>query len=224
VGAADEVPIARSHFRTSRYRNPTELLGALGFAMPQALSAPTDALATASLAAGALEVGDTQLDAALTTLGLDPWPLPAAPRTTVIWLAPAAAGQPWRIGAVLVEADEPVWRAGFRTGAEGEPVPPARVEVASLVVSRTYEQVLPFGHLFLPYRPPVTRHAALGSLVERVRNAAGTRSLFVATAPIAMAGGRLYDLTLSLAENGVTGASGVAPLLDRPLFVFQEGD
>ena len=34
VGAHPEVVVARNHFRTSRYRNPTEMLGALGFHDP----------------------------------------------------------------------------------------------------------------------------------------------------------------------------------------------
>ena len=115
VGGHPEVAIARSHFRTSRYRNPAGLLADLGFAAPIALSLPTDAIATTTLPSGALQIGDTVLDAALTTLGLDPWPLPVAPRTTVIWLRPALAGQPWQIAGILVEADEPVWRPASPT-------------------------------------------------------------------------------------------------------------
>ena len=228
VGAFPEVQVARSHFRTSRYRNPTGLLRALGFDLPMALGMPTDGIASAPLASGALEIGDTELDAALTTLGLDPWPLPAAPRTSVIWLAPATTGQPWQIAAVLVEADEPVWRAGFKTGAYGEPEPPPRLEVQSMTVSRTYEQTIfhpfPFGKFGLGGGfTTVTKHTALGTLSERVRNAAGTRSIFVPAAPIAMTGGRLYDIAIQLLENGSPGASGSAPVLDRPLMIAEEG-
>lgn len=227
VGAFPEVQVARSHFRTSRYRNPAGLLAALGFAAPIGLAMPTDAIATAPLAAGALELGDAALDAALATLGLDPWPLPAAPRTSAIWLRPAAAGQPWRLAAVLVEADEPVWRPGMRTGAVGEPDPPPRVEVMSMTVSRTFEQtkLLPgFPGLGRPHPVTTTLHQPLGTLSERVRNAAGTRSLFLPAAPIAMAGGRLYDIAIQFRENGSPGTQGSAPLLDRPLIVAQEGE
>jgi hypothetical protein len=228
VGAFPEVQVARSHFRTSRYHNPTELLRALGFELPLAVAMPTDAIASAPLAAGALEMGDTQLDAALTTLGLDPWPIPAAPRTSVIWLRPASAGQPWRIAAVLVEADEPVWRAGFKTGAYGETEPPPRLEVSSMMVSRTYEHTVfhPFPHGKFGWGgglTTVTSHAALGTLTERVRNAAGTRSIFVPAAPIAMTGGRLYDIAIQFNENGSAGAHGSAPVLDRPLMIAEEG-
>lgn len=227
VGAFPEVQVARSHFRTSRYRNPAGMLAALGFTTPVALSMPTDAIATSALAAGTLDTGDAVLDAALAAMGLDPWPLPAAPRSSVIWLRPTAPGQPWRLAAVLLEADEPVWRAGMRTGAEGEAEPPPRMEVRTMTVSRTFEQtrLLPgLPGLGRPHGVTLTRHAALGTLAERVRNAAGTRSIFVPTAPIAMTGGRLYDLAIQLGENGSAGAAGSAPLLDRPLIIAQEGE
>jgi len=223
VGAYPEVVTVRSHFRTSSYRNPSELLAALGFADPLALGAPTDVVGTAPLAAGALEIGDTALDAALSTLGLDPWPLPAAPRTTAVWLPPAGAGQPWQLAAVLLESDEPIWRAGFTTGAIGEPVPPPRLEVANLQLFRTYEKtvILPFP---FPHKVKQTVRTALGSLTERVRSGGATRSIFVPTSPIAVSGGRLYDLELLFSERGVAGTHGRAPLFDRPLMVLEEGE
>jgi hypothetical protein len=106
VGAFAEVPVARSHFRTSRYRNPAQMLGGLGFAAAIGFGTLTDAIATGTLAAGSLQIGDAALDAALTALGLDPWPLPAAPRSTLIWRHPSASGQPWAVVAVLLEADD----------------------------------------------------------------------------------------------------------------------
>ncbi|HVY14338.1 MAG TPA: hypothetical protein VHB27_03860 [Rhodopila sp.] len=225
VGGHPEVAIARSHFRTSRYHNPAGLLAGLGFAAPIAITMPTDAIATAAFPAGALQVGDTALDAALTALGLDPWPLPAAPRTTVVWLRPAAAGQPWRIAGVLIEADEPVWRPGFSNGAQGTPPPPPRMEVMSMTISRTYEQTIvhpgPGGH---PIVTHVTKHDPLGTLAEVVRSGGGTRSLLVPAAPIAMTGGRIYDVALQLRENGSPGTQGSAPLIDRPLMIAQEGE
>lgn len=224
VNASPEVAVARSHFRTSRYRNPTEMLRALGFESGTGLMAPNDAIATAALASGALQVGDAKLDAALTTLGLDPWPLPAGPRTTAIWLRPASAGQPWKLAGVLVEADEPVHRHGFKTGAIGEVDPPARLEVKTLQLFKTYEKkkfVLHFpGPSTITW---VTTRDAVGGLTERVRNAAGTRCLFVPSSPIEVTGGRLYDLELQFKENGSDGAMGRVPLFDRPLIVAQEG-
>jgi hypothetical protein len=225
VGGHPEVAIARSHFRTSRYHNPAGLLADLGFATPIAITMPTDAIATAALPAGSLLVGDTALDAALATLGLDPWPLPLAPRTTVIWLHPASAGQPWQLAGILVEADEPVWRPGFSNGAEGAPPPPPRMEVMAMTVLRTYEHTVinpgPGGHSIITH---VTSHDPLGTLSEVARSGGGTRSLFVPSAPIAMAGGRIYDVALQLRENGTPGTQGSAPLLDRPLMIAQEGE
>ena len=226
VGANPEVVIARSHFRTSRYHNPAGLLADLGFATPIALTMPTDGIATAAMPSGALQIGDTAIDAALTTLGLDPWPLPVTPRTSVIWLRPATAGQPWQIAGVLIEGDEPVWRPGFSNGAVGAPTPPPRMEVMSITISRTYENTVihpggPGGH---PTITHVTSHDPLGTLTEVARSGGGTRSLFVPSTPIAMTGGRIYDVALQLRENGSPGTQGSAPLLDRPLMIAQEGE
>ena len=73
---SEDVVVSRAHFQASRYRNETELLGALGFGVPgpTAFIAP-DAMVTAAVPGSALAVGDADLDAALATAGLDPWPL-----------------------------------------------------------------------------------------------------------------------------------------------------
>jgi hypothetical protein len=191
------------------------------------LTVPYDAIATASLAPGSLEVGDTALDAALGALGLDPWPLPPGPRTSLIWLRPAAPDQPWRVTGVLLESDEPIWRAGFMTGAYGEPTPSPRMEVASLQLFRTYERKRrrpPFPFPFPPIFTTVTVRELLGGLTERIRNASGTRAIFVPALPILMGSGRLYDIELRLRENGTAGASGLLPMFDRPSIILQEGE
>lgn len=218
-GAHPEVAVARSHFRTSRYRNPAEMLGALGFATPIARMTPNDAITNASLAGGGLRLGDAALDQALKDLGMDPWPLPAAPRTTVIWRQSADDPQSWDVAAVLVEADEPVWRAGMTTGAYGEEPPPPRLEVDSLKIFRTQDQkkqVGPAEYIFVPVR------TVLGSFTEQVRNTAGTRSIFRPNGTMTMSGGRLYDIELRFKENGNPGAAGSAPLFSRPTIVAQE--
>ena len=227
VGAQPEVVVARNHFRTSRYRNPSELAAALGFRDPVGPAQPFDAIATGPIpAAGPAAVGDDLLDALLAQLGLDPWPLPAGPRTTVVWSRPTDPAGSWSVAGALIEADEPVMRPGFTTGAAGEPVSPPRLEVASLTVRRTVERLVP--SIPLPGHPPgpprvVRATIALGPLAERVRNAAGTRVLFLAAAPIALTGGLDYDLRLALQERGAAGPAGSIPLYDRPLIVFQEG-
>lgn len=223
VNAAPEVSVARSHFRTSRYRNPTEMLRAMGFETSMGMMPPNDAISTGNLASGALAVGDAELDAALTTLGLDPWPLPAGPRTTAIWQAPALAGQPWRLAGILIECDEPIYRDGFKTGEIGEVPPAPRLAFKSLQLFKTYEKKVIIPHFPGPATiTSVTTREALGTFSERVRNAAGTRSIFVPTSPIAVTGGRLFDLELQFQENGVDGAKGCVPLFDRPLIVAQE--
>jgi hypothetical protein len=205
------------------------MLAALGFGSP-GIRPPTDAIVTGTVAPGPMEIGDAALDAALTTLGMDPWPLPAAPRTTVLWQRPANPGDPWQVVGALVEADEPVWRAGFRTGAAGEPEPPPRLEVASLSIRRTFERRVPIFPLPFPFprRPrgfrTITTTADLGALQERIRNAAGTRMLFVPAAPIAVSGGFAYDVQLAFRERGAAGTSGTALLFDRPASVFGEGE
>ena len=121
VGAHPEIVVARNHFRTSRYRNPSELLAALGFQNPIGLAQPFDAIASGALPpAGPPEIGDALLDALIKQIGLDPWPLPAGPRTSIVWARPVNPADPWRVAGALIEADEPVVRAGFATGAVGE--------------------------------------------------------------------------------------------------------
>jgi hypothetical protein len=224
VNASPEVAIARSHFRTSRYRNPAEMLRALGFTAVTGLMTPNDAIAITSLPATALKVGDAELDAALTTLGLDPWPLPAGPRTTAIWMRPTAVSKPWRLAGVLIEGDEPIYRPGFKTGAIGEPNPSPRLEVGTLQVFKSYDKKVmvsgPGGRKKTTWVP--TRDQ-LGFFTERVRNAAGTRSIFTPSTPILMKGGRIYDLQVQFKENGGMGTLGKSPLYDRPLIVAQEG-
>lgn len=107
---AEDVVVSRTHFQASRYRNPSELLGALGFASddPAAFIAP-DALVTAAVPPGGLVVGDTALDSALAATGLDPWPLSEQARTSVLWLLD---GPDWKLAGVLLEAPEPIVRTG----------------------------------------------------------------------------------------------------------------
>jgi hypothetical protein len=141
----------------------------------------------------------------------------------VIWLPPANPGDPWRVAAVIVEADEPIWRAGFTTGAIDEPTPPPRLAVHSLDLFRTYEQT---ALLLLPTPHYVTStvRTTLCSFTERVRSGGATRSIFVPASPIAVTGGRLYDLELHFDERGVAGAHGVSTVVDRPLMVLEEGE
>ncbi len=221
-----EVLVARSHFRTSRYRNPTGMLRALGFAPEPDGGTPNDAITSFNLQAkyAALAeplVSDAALDEALRDCGMDPWPLPPAPRTTVIWRQTGIAATPWEIAGVLLEADEPVWRAGMRTGALNEPEPAPRLEIASLQVFRTDDtQIIVNGQpQWSSSRSPLG-----GALKEAVRNAAGTRVLFAAaaSAPRPALSSRLFDIELKFREHGAAGASGKVQIFNRPATVALE--
>jgi hypothetical protein len=113
-GGADRV-VSRSHFRTSRYRDVDEVLARLGLSLgaPTAV-APADALLETwpSLPAGErAKHDDSELDAALSALGLDPWPLADTPRVTTLWVPPDPPARPgWGLAGVLLEAREPIAR------------------------------------------------------------------------------------------------------------------
>jgi hypothetical protein len=225
--AVPEVLVARSHFRTSRYRNPEGLLRALGFTARAGSQTPNDFITTYNLQAdygpsAALRTGDAAFDEALKRCGMDPWPLPPLPRTTLIWRATGDAGYPWQVAAILLEADEPVWRAGMRTGALGKPAPPARVEVQSLEVYRNWDEPEVQGDGSIKFVP---KRARIGDgLREVVRNSAGTRVLFAAGSGAVAPGtaGGLFDVQLRFNENGAAGAIGLAALFNRPAIVAQE--
>jgi hypothetical protein len=108
---SEDVVVSRVHFQASRYHDESELLGALGFAVPgpAAFIAP-DAMVTAAVPGGGLVVGDSALDAALATAGLDPWPLSDQAHTSILWLA--GSGGTWRLAGLLLEAPEPIVRTG----------------------------------------------------------------------------------------------------------------
>src|SRR5262249_57088133 len=102
----DGALIARAHFRASIYRGPAELLDALGFGSSEpSARLPLDMLVSAPVPTTPVLHSDAGLEQALADLGLDPWPLPAAPRTVAIW---QNVGGTWKLSGLLVEADEPL--------------------------------------------------------------------------------------------------------------------
>ena len=117
---SDQVLVARSHFRSSRHANPAALLASLGLAvappdlppnapLPLHPVRPDDLFLAGPVALPqAPEVGDRALEAALRALGLDPLPLPAAPRVAAIWQPDGVSGH--ALWGVLVDADEPLHR------------------------------------------------------------------------------------------------------------------
>ncbi|WP_299450782.1 hypothetical protein [uncultured Serinicoccus sp.] len=109
--ASEDLVVQRAHFQASRYRDADDLLAALGLtADPSPLVAP-DAIVTGPVPPGPLVVGDRELDEAMAAIGLDPWPLPEAGRTSVLWWRD---GEDWLLAGVLLELPEPIVRTGRR--------------------------------------------------------------------------------------------------------------
>ena len=179
--SADGVVIARCHFHTSRYKNPSELLAALEVATPAFPYAPHDMPVTA-LPAGVVLDDDRALEDALVTLGLDPWPLSDQPRTVLLWKLDGG----WKLAGALVEAPEPIGRAG-------------RVESVALKAGAT-------------------------TLVPVRRNQAGTRVLWLAPAPVALAPDAALSLQLvDKTQTATTTRSGARRLAGGlPRFVTEE--
>ncbi|HMG52208.1 MAG TPA: hypothetical protein VK601_01975, partial [Kofleriaceae bacterium] len=179
--SADGVVIARCHFHTSRYKNPSELLAALEVATPAFPYAPHDMPVTA-LPAGVVLDDDRALEDALVTLGLDPWPLSDQPRTVLLWKLDGG----WKLAGALVEAPEPIGRAG-------------RVESVALKAGAT-------------------------TLVPVRRNQAGTRALWLAPAPVALAPDAALSLQLvDKTQTATTTRSGARRLAGGlPRFVTEE--
>jgi hypothetical protein len=106
----EEVVIARTHFRTSRYAKAAEILAAFGFAPGNdpTFGAPVDLIIDAPLSAPMAGLGDDlALDEALRQMGLDPLPLSASPRVALLW---SAAGGKFELKGILLDSDEPLLR------------------------------------------------------------------------------------------------------------------
>ncbi|WP_109474662.1 hypothetical protein [Ornithinimicrobium cavernae] len=109
--ASEELVVRRAHFQASAYRDATELLAALGLTATESPLVAPDAVVSGPVPPGPLVVGDRELDEAMVALGLDPWPLPVAGRTSVLWWRQGAS---WLLAGVLLELPEPIVRTGRR--------------------------------------------------------------------------------------------------------------
>jgi len=111
-----DVVVQRWHFRTSRWHDVDEVLRVLGLpAGAPAAVTPGDVLLQGQWPGlGALPHGDAAFDAALTAVGLDPWPLSPVARTTTLWVPPdpSTGRTAWALAGVLLEAPEPIARQG----------------------------------------------------------------------------------------------------------------
>ena len=113
-GGGKDVVIRRWHFRTSRYRDVREILTELGLAAgtPSPV-APGDLLLDRQWPTiVAASHDDREFDNTLAALGIDPWPMAAAPRTTTVWVPPSGTRTEWALAGVLLEGPEPIAREG----------------------------------------------------------------------------------------------------------------
>lgn len=124
-------------FRTSRWRNPVEMLAGLGFAAPGGPE-PDSVLAgdlvigsPAAIGTAVVEGDDQAFTNGLVALGLEGWPVTETARLSRLWIprgADEAGG--WRFAGLMIESPEPIQRAGrvalsglaLTTGAVGAPL------------------------------------------------------------------------------------------------------
>ena len=196
VGSDDEVLVHHSRFHSSRYRDPQEMLEAIGYQDPNDANPvrPVDVIleAAASLPTGDLSVSDADLDAALAALGLGALePNRGLPATRALW---RPSGADWHLVALLVDAVEPLERhASIRRGGGQSPQSVQRCGVGGAAVG------------------PIT-------FTPRRANTSWTRVLLVADTPARPADP--LTLTLHTSDGDVVGARHVGT---RPAQLDREG-
>jgi len=101
-------------FRTSRWRNPAEMLAGIGFKVaPQPASGDIEIRLLPALRALAIDGSDADFEAALDAIGLDGWPSASEPRASIVWLRQDGnAGPAWQCAGLLLESPEPIDRPG----------------------------------------------------------------------------------------------------------------
>lgn len=100
-------------FRTSRWRTPAEMLSALGFpAVPAPSAGDVEIRGPQALGGVPADGSDATFQLAMSTLGLDSWPVAERPRTSLLWVPPTDAAASWRLAGVLIESPEPIDRPG----------------------------------------------------------------------------------------------------------------
>jgi len=152
--SVDQVLVARSHLHTSHYRNPGELLAALGFRSPIPYPIlPVDTFVTNPAGvSGTIKGNDQDFEAALKALGLDPWPLPDGPRTVVLWEKSAGA---YLLAGLLVEGDESLER-GARLSVVNATVGASVFDVRRSNAAGTRILLLPSGSIGLAADATIT--------------------------------------------------------------------
>ena len=101
-------------FRTSRWRNPAEMLAGIGFTTIASQPAGDVELRVfPAIGPAAIDGSDADFEAALDALGLDGWAPSANPRISVLWRQQEGGGAPsWLCAGLLVESPEPIHRQG----------------------------------------------------------------------------------------------------------------
>ncbi|HVO88005.1 MAG TPA: hypothetical protein VMV45_05655, partial [Casimicrobiaceae bacterium] len=101
-------------FRTSRWRNPGEMIAGIGFkSSPAPASGDIELKQLPALGPAIVDGSDADFEAALDAIGLDAWPPASGPRASLVWLrVDGNAGPAWRCAGVLLESPEPIDRPG----------------------------------------------------------------------------------------------------------------
>lgn len=100
-------------FRTSRYRDVSEMAEAIGFSFTQGGKHDGDialAMDPSTLSVSSVFGDDLAFDDIMTALGMEGWPRSTEPRTSLLWWRGLTGN--WLLGGVLIECPEPVHRPG----------------------------------------------------------------------------------------------------------------
>src|SRR5262249_10897139 len=118
-------------FRTSRWRNPAEMVDGIGFtAIASWASGDIEVSKLPGAGESTIDGSDADYEAALDALGLNGWPAARDPRVSLIWLLEDEGGQPsWKCAGLLLESPEPVDRPGRVVLENGMPGVPAGLEL-----------------------------------------------------------------------------------------------
>jgi hypothetical protein len=199
LSGGDPVEIGRSHFRASRYRTAVELIEATGFGIERRNPFyPPDLLVDGAPPAEPRLGDDALLDAAISALGLDPFPPAAGPRSVLLWAEVDGGGGPEpRLVGLLLDSDEALLR-GPRL-VDPTPNPPR------LRILRARVTGVP------PFAP--------SELLPVRSNGSATRILLAATSPIQVPEGAVLELEVQ--EPGAV-RTGRRSLLPLPLVIAQE--
>jgi hypothetical protein len=118
------------------------------------------------------------MDDTLVALGLDPWPLPKEPRTSVLWRNDGA----WKFAGVLLEGDEPVVR--------GERIAISAAKLGSLTLSPVRQNAAGTRVLLAPAAPTVLAQSdTLDLAVQSNGTALSVSRILSRTRPLAALAG-----------------------------------